>query len=100
MLFDLNLHIYSISYSFINFSISPSSRDLPSTIRFVDYNAFANLYKDDSCKSLSSIIIPHSVSRICFSANKYNRFNFEFLILNSGKDCKGWRSQFRSVAKE
>ena len=23
-----------------------------------------------------------------------------FLILNSGKDCKGWRSQFRSVAKE
>ena len=29
-----------------------------------------------------------------------DRFNFEFLILNSGKDCKGWRSQFRSVAKE
>ena len=23
-----------------------------------------------------------------------------FLILNSDKDCKGWRSQFRSVAKE
>ena len=23
-----------------------------------------------------------------------------FLILNSGKDCKGWRSQFRSVANE
>ena len=23
-----------------------------------------------------------------------------FLILNCGKDCKGWRSQFRSVAKE
>ena len=23
-----------------------------------------------------------------------------FLILNSGKDCKDWRSQFRSVAKE
>ena len=23
-----------------------------------------------------------------------------FLILNSGKDCKGWRSQFRSVAEE
>ena len=23
-----------------------------------------------------------------------------FFILNSGKDCKGWHSQFRSVAKE
>ena len=36
-----------------------------------------------------------------FSQNKcFSGSISSFLILNSGKDCKGWRSQFRSVAKE
>ncbi len=47
------------------------SVSLPSTIRFVGYSAFAGRYGDYPCKALSSITIPDSVSRICFSANAY-----------------------------
>ena len=61
---------------------------MPLTIRFVGYNAFANPYKDYSCKVLSSIIIPHSASRICFSANKYNgMFSWDVTDELEQNDC-------------
>ena len=63
------------------------SVSLPSTIRFVGYSAFAERYGDYPCKTLSSITIPDSVSRICFSANAYTNSSWNPTDVPEQNNC-------------
>ena len=86
------------------------SRDFSKTMQ-----SYINIFRDNFSRIKNvqiSNIIKHYESKLlsiknCIEEVEYSKkakhepgTDLVFKFLNRGKDCKGWRSQFRSVAKE